>query len=494
MAGQLTDADMDQLETWVGTGPKTFTLLYKITRDGCDPAIFHQKCDSQGPTVTVLYNTNGSVFGGYAGQSLHSQSAYINDHTAFLYQLRFSGNQKANKFPVKCSQADYAFHGSPSLGPVFGAGHDLHAFSAKISNNSGTFALNGRLRFKSYDSQGVTTDQINNGHMNVTELEVYKVTDGVRKVKTEKPKEVKPWRNAPELNDKLLDQLKEEIATFKPQSDLDLTDIRVLLLGPVGTGKSSFYNTVNSVFRGRISQRARCGTSAHSITTAYKPYTVGKQGGSRLQFRLCDTRGLEVSQGLDLLECNFLLDGHVPEHYEFNPATPITPETPGFIHKPGLADKVHCVLFVLEANTIDDLPTKLVEKMNSFQKLMNQKGIPQAVLLTKVDVACTEVAQNVSSVFRNTNVEKVVDTVAKLLGLPRNNVLPVKNYENEVQLEAATSALALLALRQALYFTEDFLEDVVEKRASVKAARGRGSSGGSGEGKGERVEIGSDSA
>ncbi|WAR13786.1 IF44L-like protein [Mya arenaria] len=123
-----------------------------------------------------------------------------------------------------------------------------------------------------------------------------------------------------------------------------------------------------------------------------------------------------------------------------------------------------------------------------------ERGIPQAVLLTKVDVACTEVAQNVSSVFRNTNVEKVVDTVAKLLGLPRNNVLPVKNYENEVQLEAATSALALLALRQALYFTEDFLEDVVEKRASVKAARGRGSSGGSGEGKGERVEIGSDSA
>ncbi|WAR13785.1 IF44L-like protein [Mya arenaria] len=356
MAGQLTDADMDQLETWVGTGPKTFTLLYKITRDGCDPAIFHQKCDSQGPTVTVLYNTNGSVFGGYAGQSLHSQSAYINDHTAFLYQLRFSGNQKANKFPVKCSQADYAFHGSPSLGPVFGAGHDLHAFSAKISNNSGTFALNGRLRFK----WGAESE---NGE-----------TKGSQTV----AKCSRTQRQG------LLDQLKEEIATFKPQSDLDLTDIRVLLLGPVGTGKSSFYNTVNSVFRGRISQRARCGTSAHSITTAYKPYTVGKQGGSRLQFRLCDTRGLEVSQGLDLLECNFLLDGHVPEHYEFNPATPITPETPGFIHKPGLADKVHCVLFVLEANTIDDLPTKLVEKMNSFQKLMNQKGRGGGGIVRKV--------------------------------------------------------------------------------------------------------------
>ncbi|WAR13803.1 IF44L-like protein, partial [Mya arenaria] len=295
------------------------------------------------------------------------------------------------------------------------------------------------------------------------------VSDGVRKVKTEiNGSEIVAKCSRAQRQGKkrllrvmdaiiiLLDQLKEEIATFKPPSDLDLINIRVLLLGPVGSGKSSFYNTVDSVFRGRISQRARCGTSAQGITTAYKPYTVSKQSGPRLQFQLCDTRGLEVNQGLDLLVCNFLLDGHVPEHYEFNPATPITPESPGFIQKPGLADKVHCVLFVLEANTVDDLPTKL------------------AVLLTKVDVACTEVAENVSSVFRNTHVEKVVDTVAKLLGL----------------LEAATSALALLALRQALNITEDFLEDVRDKRASTMAAQGRGASLGSGGGEEEMMEIG----
>ncbi|KAH3823360.1 hypothetical protein DPMN_125159 [Dreissena polymorpha] len=61
MAGQLPEKYMGQLEAWIGTGSKTFTLLYKITRDGCDPKTFHQKCDNQGPTVAVLYNQQGSV-------------------------------------------------------------------------------------------------------------------------------------------------------------------------------------------------------------------------------------------------------------------------------------------------------------------------------------------------------------------------------------------------------------------------------------------------
>ncbi|KAH3798649.1 hypothetical protein DPMN_152251 [Dreissena polymorpha] len=49
---------------------------------------------------------------------------------------------------------------------------------------------------------------------------------------------------------------------------MKLQDYRILLIGPVGAGKSSFCNTVNSVFRGRMTQRAICGEGPHSITTA----------------------------------------------------------------------------------------------------------------------------------------------------------------------------------------------------------------------------------
>ena len=67
-----------------------FTLLYKISRDGCNASTFHTKCDCQGPTITVLYNTNDTVYGGYTSQSWlgagTEYSAY--DEKAFLFQVR----------------------------------------------------------------------------------------------------------------------------------------------------------------------------------------------------------------------------------------------------------------------------------------------------------------------------------------------------------------------------------------------------------------------
>jgi len=179
--GKLADGEMDQLETWIGTGPKQFTLLYSATRDGCDATTFHQKCDNQGPTVTVLYNPQGSVYGGYTGKSWNGNTEdYINDTTAFLYQLKFSGNEQRTKFLiVKSCNAIFSVN---IYGPTFGGGHNLHTFSSTINVSSGVYALNGHVTFdKSYQMSSVSPKvkswvDINNGTMNVTELEVYKVT------------------------------------------------------------------------------------------------------------------------------------------------------------------------------------------------------------------------------------------------------------------------------------------------------------------------------
>jgi len=101
-------------------------------------------------------------------------------------------------------------------------------------------------------------------------------------------------------------------------------------------------------------------------------------------------------------------------------------------------------------------------------------GIPQAVLLTKVDLICPKVDESVANVFKSPKVEKAVEQISKLLGLPRNSVLPVKNYENEMELDNNISILAFLALRQILYFTEDYMENLLEKRKAKGACFEKG--------------------
>ena len=180
--GRLEYSDMDQLEQWVGTGPKTFTLLFSATRDGCSATTFHQKCNNQGPTVTVLYNAQGSVYGGYTGQSWEASTSgkYINDSTAFLYQLKFSGHEQRTKFPIVDS--NYAILSYNGHGPNFGQAALFRTFTTDITPANGVYALDGNTALnKSYQVFNVSPkvkswDDINNGNMNVTELEVYKVT------------------------------------------------------------------------------------------------------------------------------------------------------------------------------------------------------------------------------------------------------------------------------------------------------------------------------
>lgn len=163
----------DQLVTWIGR-PCHFQLLYKISIDGCSASTFHQKCDGQGATVTVLYNTNKTIFGGYLSQSWHSNVDYIYDSNAFLFRLQLNGSSDPFNFPVK--NATYAGYGHSSQGPTFGSGHDIYTFSGTITRSGKAFPLNGGFNFGScYNLNGQDVNSITNNSLQVTDLEVYRV-------------------------------------------------------------------------------------------------------------------------------------------------------------------------------------------------------------------------------------------------------------------------------------------------------------------------------
>ena len=175
--GRLTDKYMDQLEQWIGKGPKQFNLIYNITSDGCNSTTFHQKCDNQGPTVTVLYNPQGSIYGGYTALSWDQSGAWGNDPSAFLFRLQYNGKEAGNKFP--CVTPANAMYNNRSNGPVFGANYDLYAFGNTVNASGGYYTLNGSLQMginnNYYNYNGIPSSQINNDSMQVTELEVYRV-------------------------------------------------------------------------------------------------------------------------------------------------------------------------------------------------------------------------------------------------------------------------------------------------------------------------------
>ena len=164
----------DQLVTWIGK-PCHFRLLYKISRDGCSAQTFHQKCDGQGPTVTVLYNTNNTIFGGYLSQSWHSRGAYINDPSAFLFRLQYNGSSNPLKFPV--TNTTNAGYGGSSHGPLFGSGHDIYTFYGTINKSGNYFPLNGNVNRMgtTYNLNGQNSNSVTNNNIQVTDLEVYKL-------------------------------------------------------------------------------------------------------------------------------------------------------------------------------------------------------------------------------------------------------------------------------------------------------------------------------
>uniref|UniRef100_A0A3Q3EX93 Interferon induced protein 44f3 n=1 Tax=Kryptolebias marmoratus TaxID=37003 RepID=A0A3Q3EX93_KRYMA len=231
-------------------------------------------------------------------------------------------------------------------------------------------------------------------------------------------------------------ELMESIKTYKPIVD-SVPKARVLMIGPVGAGKSSFFNSINSVFRGHITSQA--------ISGCFRTYSVkAGRGGKPLPIILCDTMGLEEGKGagLDIDDINSILKGHLPDLYQFNPAVPLHSEAHGYQKSPGLKDKIHCVVYVIDAGKISIMPTKLEEKLEAIRRKVNLLGIPQLVLLTKVDEACPLVKEDLRNIY---NSGYIKDTVSARLGVPLSCVVPVKNYSEELELDMSCDILLLSA-------------------------------------------------
>jgi len=84
-------------------------------------------------------------------------------------------------------------------------------------------------------------------------------------------------------------------------------------------------------------------------------------------------------------------------------------------------------------------------------------GIPQSIILTKVD-KISDFGHDFTSVFKDPSTKHIVHNVSEMFGVPGINVMPVKNYCEEAEVETDVDILALLTLRRLQLLTMDHLE------------------------------------
>ncbi|XP_016137715.1 interferon-induced protein 44-like [Sinocyclocheilus grahami] len=432
----LTEEERNQLCGLLGN--VELALLYKASVHGYQASAFHQRCDRQGPTLLVAYNHSDYVFGGYTSVDYAQSGQYITDKEAFLFSVQ-------DEVPL-CIKVNSGSHArlDDAGGPNFGQQLYFCYNNQPVIYNQGGNAF-------SFDSDALYGD--------ITELiecEVYKVKHILQVME-------KPWRNVLWTADQRA-ELMEKIRNQKPLV-MSVSRFRILMIGPVGVGKSSFFNSINSIFMGRMTSKAMSGSAGTSLTTQFRTYPVKDgRGGKPLPFVLCDTMGLEEQSGagLDIEDISSILQGHISDRYKFNPMAPFQPDEQKASRPASLQEKIHCVVYVIDATKISLMSDKLQEKLASIRKKVNSMGIAQIVLMTKVDEACPRVEENLQSLYVSSYIKSKVQEVSSRLGVPVSCVLPVKNYSQELELELELNCdvLLLTALQQMLNFADDYLDDV----------------------------------
>ena len=163
---------LNKLYEW--TGYKDMELLYRGTRDGSGSNIFHNKCDNKGPNICLIKNDKGNIFGGYSSISWTSESGnYHSANGSFLFTLTNIHGTSPTKYP-NTQKKDCAVYHNSNYGPIFGNGHDLIIYNNYLNNNSYS-SLGGSYPDVLGKGNSIFSGDINNNHIKIKELEVFKL-------------------------------------------------------------------------------------------------------------------------------------------------------------------------------------------------------------------------------------------------------------------------------------------------------------------------------
>ncbi|XP_076134427.1 interferon-induced protein 44-like [Alosa pseudoharengus] len=267
--------------------------------------------------------------------------------------------------------------------------------------------------------------------------------------------------------------------------------LRILVHGPVGAGKSSFINSINSIFQGRmtsgaIAERATdrsftkivreipSGLEGHFVFKFQFKIQKIRDGETRefLPFVLCDIMGLEKgdSEGAPPEDLIKVLKGQIKDGHKFNPRSPCSEKDSDFFTNPTLGDRIHCLLSVIPADKVALMEDDDFKKMKHIREQASEMGIPQLAMLTKVDMACPEVQKDLKVIYRSKKIKEKMEHCSNKLGVAMNCIFPVKNYHEDINLKPDVNVLLMSALTHILNFANDHVEDQMPTHPNMNSS------------------------
>ena len=156
---------------------KKIELIYRGSRDGTLSKNFHEKCDNKGPTITLIKNEKGNIFGGFSSISWTSQNNNKQAPNSFLFTLTNIYGINPTKFQLKNNNDSCAIVDYSNYGATFGAGSDLYV-SNDFNNNNDSYSY---FPCSYEDSIGkgksIFTGNTNNNNdrLKIKEIEVFKL-------------------------------------------------------------------------------------------------------------------------------------------------------------------------------------------------------------------------------------------------------------------------------------------------------------------------------
>lgn len=238
--------------------------------------------------------------------------------------------------------------------------------------------------------------------------------------------------------------------------------INLIVVGLMGSGKSSLVNTLKTVARnsGEIATLSVVHRKYHSSTTKKLTKIPLMTLSNNTTVNIFDCLGFSRDTNKHAaLEADIkkTINGHIKHGYKFQ-AESIQESDEYYRINPTLSDKMHCVLFVVNGNQDLKENDSVYMPLKSLQDDLEDMNIPIRMILTRADKPSVCGNSGLSYIFWSKEAKNKVENAKDCFSLQDCQVHPIANYVSRTRQTVTQDVLALLAMnniiQEALLYIE----------------------------------------